>query len=153
MRTPRKVCDLAKRYTEAWCSRDAAAVAACYSPNGTLTINDGTPARGRKAIAKVAQGFMDAFPDLKVTMEHFWQGNDLLSMYYLWRLDGTNTGPGGTGQRVSIAGSEEWRISENWLITFSKGRFHEEDYKQQLEYGFEEVERRREFRKKSRVSS
>jgi len=96
---------------------------------------------------------MDAFPDLKVTMEHFWQGNDLLNMYYLWRLYGTNTGLGGTGQRVSIAGSEEWRISENWLITFSKGRFHEEDYKQQLEYGFEEVERRRELRKKSRVSS
>jgi hypothetical protein len=38
----------AMRYTAAWCSQDAASVAAFYSPVASLTINDGTPAVGRK---------------------------------------------------------------------------------------------------------
>jgi hypothetical protein len=84
---------------------------------------------------------MDAFPDLQVTMEHLWGSIATPFCFsYFWRLDGTNTGPNGTGKRVSITGYEEWRISENWLITFSKGRFHEEEYKRQLEHGVEASE-------------
>jgi hypothetical protein len=46
--------DFANRYTAAWCSRNSASVAAHFSPNGSLTINDGAPAVGRSAITEAA---------------------------------------------------------------------------------------------------
>ena len=62
--------DFARRYTAAWCSQDAASVAAFFAPNGSLRVNDGIPAVGRRAIAEVAQGFMTDFPDMKVLMDN-----------------------------------------------------------------------------------
>jgi len=47
----------AERYTAAWCSMDPTRVAACYAPDGTLTINGGTPSVGRAAITETARGF------------------------------------------------------------------------------------------------
>jgi SnoaL-like polyketide cyclase len=60
---------LAESYTAAWCDQNAARVAGFYSLDGSLRVNADPPAVGRDAIAAVAQGFMAAFPDLKVIME------------------------------------------------------------------------------------
>ncbi|HVP54364.1 MAG TPA: nuclear transport factor 2 family protein [Candidatus Eisenbacteria bacterium] len=60
---------LAQRYTAAWCSQDAASVAAYFSPNGSLTINDGPPSVGRTAVTAAAQEFIITFPDLRVMMD------------------------------------------------------------------------------------
>src|SRR6478609_7787320 len=88
----------AVRYTAAWCSRNAASVAAFFARDGVLTINDGSPAKGREAITAAAQGFMTAFPDLVVSMDRVdVEGERAI---YQWTLTGTNTGPGGTGKRV-----------------------------------------------------
>jgi hypothetical protein len=57
---PAQLRDFAKRYTAAWCSREAASVAAFFAPNGSLSVN-GAPAAGRGAITEVAQGFMTRF--------------------------------------------------------------------------------------------
>jgi hypothetical protein len=57
---------LAESYTAAWCSQNAASVAGFYSLDGSLRVNADPTAVGRDAIAGVAQGFMAAFPDLKV---------------------------------------------------------------------------------------
>jgi hypothetical protein len=65
---PAGLRDLAERYTAAWCSQDAASVACFFAPNGSLRVNDNAPAVGRAAITDVAQGFMSAFPDLRVLM-------------------------------------------------------------------------------------
>jgi uncharacterized protein (TIGR02246 family) len=65
-----KLRDFAMRYTVAWCSQNPENVAAHFSPEGSLTINHGTPAAGRNAITKAAQSFMTAFPDLRVIMEN-----------------------------------------------------------------------------------
>src|SRR5664279_823915 len=98
--------DFAERYTAAWCSQNAASVAAFFAPNGSLTINDGVPSVGRAAITVAAQDFMTAFPDLKVMMDSVSvEGHMTL---YRWTLDGHNTGPGGTGAHVRISGFEEW---------------------------------------------
>jgi hypothetical protein len=35
---------------------------------------------------------------------------------YRWILTGTNTGPGGTGKAVRIAGCEEWTFGPDGLI-------------------------------------
>ena len=104
-----KLRDLAQRYTAAWCSQDAASVAAFYSQNGSLSINGGAPAMGRSAITEVAQGFMTAFPDLRVLMDDLVVQGD--GAVYHWTLIGTNTGLGGTGAAGShqrIRGMEDW---------------------------------------------
>jgi uncharacterized protein (TIGR02246 family) len=60
----------AERYTAAWCSQNAASVAGFFAPEGSLTINHGTPSVGRAAITAVAQSFMSAFPDLVLKMDN-----------------------------------------------------------------------------------
>ncbi len=133
---PTKLRDFALRYTAAWCSQDSASVAAFYSPDGSLSINDGAPAAGRSAITKVAQGFMTAFPDMQVVMDNLLVQGD--RAVYHWTLIGTNTGPGGTGQRVRISGFEEWKLGDDGLIAESRGHFDSAAYKRQLERGVEE---------------
>ena len=128
--------DFAERYTAAWCSQDAARVAACYSPNGSLQVNDSLPAVGRIAITAVAQSFMTAFPDLVVAMDDLWVDGE--RAVYLWTLRGTNTGPNGTGKQVRISGYEEWDFGADGLVARSLGHFDAAEYQRQLEQGVED---------------
>ena len=128
--SPEQLRDVATRYTSAWNSRDPEAVAAFYADSGTLTINDGAPAKGRKAIATTASSFMMAFPDLDLVMDQVSLEAD--RVVYKWTLTGTNTGPGGTGRSVRISGQERWHFGKDGLITDSRGSFDEADYKRQL---------------------
>jgi predicted ester cyclase len=116
---PDHLKDLAQRYTAAWCSQDPARVAAFFSPNGWLRVNDDEPALGRDAIMEVARGFMNAFPDLQVRMDDLLVENG--RVVYRWALTGHNTGHGGRGQRVRISGFEEWKIGGDALIAESRG--------------------------------
>ena len=125
--------EFATRYTAAWCSQNAASVAAFYSENGSLKINDGSPSVGRIAITAAAQAFMTAFPDMVVTMDGVRFDGD--HAVYRWTLTGTNNGPGGTGKAVRISGYEEWTIGAENLIAASKGHFDERDYQRQLNGG------------------
>ena len=136
---PSKVRDFAVRYTAAWCSQDAASVAAFYSPDGSLRINDGAPAVGRSAITEAAQAFMTAFPDLQVLVDDLVVEGD--RAVYHWTLIGTNTGPGGTAQRVRISGFEVWKFGVDGLIAESQGHFDSADYQRQLEGGVEVSQR------------
>jgi nuclear transport factor 2 (NTF2) superfamily protein len=121
--------ELARSYTEAWCSQDPARVAEHYAPDGSLTINGGTPSVGREAITEAARSFMTAFPDMEVLMDELRGGE------YHWTLVGTNTGPGGTGNRVRISGYEEWTVGDDGLIAASLGHFDEAEYARQVEHG------------------
>src|SRR6202162_3611921 len=122
--------DFATRYTAAWRSQKPSSVAAFYSPDGSLTVNGGTPAVGREAIGAEAQGFMISFPDLQVFFDNLLIKGDRAE--YHWTLIGTNTGPGGTGHKVRISGYEEWRIGEDGLIAESHGHFERKAYENQL---------------------
>jgi hypothetical protein len=125
--------EFAARYTAAWCSQNAAGVAAFFAEGGSLAINSGRPAVGRAAITAAAQGFMTAFPDLVVTMDGISRDGD--HAVYRWTLTGTNTGPGGTGKAVRISGYEEWTIGVEGLVAASKGHFDEAEYQRQLQVG------------------
>jgi predicted ester cyclase len=125
--------DLARGYTAAWASQDAASVAAFYSPEGSLRVNDDPPAVGRTAIAEVAQGFMTAFPDMTVLMDDLIEQGE--HAVYRWTFVGTNTGPGGTGNKVRFSGFEEWRVGADGLIAQSLGHFDSAEYQRQLEWG------------------
>jgi uncharacterized protein (TIGR02246 family) len=122
--------NFAARYTAAWCSQDAAQVAAFFSPNGSLSVNDGAPAIGRDAIQNTVQSFMTAFPDLQVILDNLVVKPDRVE--YHWTLVGTNTGPGGTGKPVHISGMENWKLWKDGLIAISEGEFDAADYQRQL---------------------
>ena len=129
-----KLRDFAARYTAAWCSQDPASLAAFYALEGSLTVNGGTPAVGRSAITEVARSFMTAFPDMRVVMDELRVQGDRRAEYH-WTLIGTNTGPGGTGNRVRISGFERWKIQVDGLIASSQGCFDSAEYQRQLERG------------------
>lgn len=123
----------ATRYTAAWCSHDASRVASFYAPNGSITINSGTPSVGRTAVAAVARAFMTTFPDLVVRMDAVEVDGNVV--VYRWAALGTNSGPGGNGNRVRFSGREEWTLGDDGLILASRGYFDEGDYERQLKGG------------------
>ena len=125
-----EITELARRYAEAWCSQNPENVAAFFAESGSLSVNDGPPAVGRAAIAKEAQAFMTTFPDMVVTFDKLEPQSDAIAFH--WTLTGTNTRPGGTGNRVRISGYELWKIDNDGLIAESKGHFDSADYERQL---------------------
>lgn len=126
-----KMVEFGQRYTDAWNSKQPEKMASFYAEDGSLSVNDGTPAVGRKQIAATAQGYMEAFPDMKLTMDSVTVGEG--TFRYYWTFVGTNTGPGGTGNKVNFSGYEEWTMNDQGLVQKSVGSYDAEDYKRQLE--------------------
>ncbi len=124
---PEQVEELARGYTEAWCSRDPARVAAHYVPGGTIAINGGDAA----GIEDVAQGFVAAFPDIQVFMDDLVLRDDGV-VEYRWTFTGTSAE---TGQSVRVPGFEEWTIAADGLIADSRGHFDQAEYDRQLRDG------------------
>lgn len=122
--------EFAIRYTAAWCSQNPASVAAFFTENGSLRINDGAPSIGRAAITEAAKSFMTAFPDLVVEMDGLEYAGQ--QYRYRWTLTGTNTGAGGSGRKVRISGYEVWTFGGDGLIAASLGHFDAADYDRQV---------------------
>ena len=124
---PQRIEELARGYTEAWCSRDPARVAAHYVPGGTIAINGGDAA----GIEEVAQGFVAAFPDIQVFMDDLVLRDDG-TVEYRWTFTGTSAE---TGKSVRVPGFEEWTIAPDGLIAESRGHFDQDEYDRQLREG------------------
>ncbi|MCG2419305.1 ester cyclase [Aequorivita sp. F47161] len=124
----------AKSYAQAWSSKNPDFVALFYAEDGSLNINNGTPAVGRTSIAQSAKAFMDAFPDDMVVAFNKLV-NTAKGAEFHWTLTGTNTGPNGTGKKVNISGFELWQLDEKGLIKQSIGSFDAEEYSRQIKYG------------------
>lgn len=122
-----------KSYAQAWCSQRPDFVSMFYAEDGSLTINNGTPAVGTEGITKVAESFMTVFPDIIVMMDSLVTTSEGIEFH--WTFTGTNTGPDGTGKYVRISGFELWQF-ENGLIKESKGSYDAEEYAKQVKYGF-----------------
>jgi nuclear transport factor 2 (NTF2) superfamily protein len=125
---PQGIEELARSYTEAWCSRDPARVAAHYVPCGTIAINGGEPA----PIASVAESFVAAFPDIEVSMDNLAVIDDVVE--YHWTFTGTSAE---TGKSVRVPGFEEWTIGADGLIAESRGHYDQAEYDRQLREGTE----------------
>jgi predicted ester cyclase len=125
--------ELAQHYAEAWCSQHPERVAAFFAENGSLKVNDDTPAIGRATITEIVRGFMRDFPDMIVIFDKLEPRGETTAFH--WTLIGTNTALGGTGNRVRISGYELWNIDNDGLISESKGHFDSGDYERQLKHG------------------
>ncbi len=125
-----KMIEFGNKYTEAWNSKQPEKMASFYAEDGVLTVNNGTPAVGRKQLAETAQSYMEAFPDMVLTMDSLTESNG--KYRYYWTFKGTNTGSGGTGNKVDFSGFEEWTMNDQGLVQDSKGTYDAEDYERQL---------------------
>lgn len=121
--------DFAEKYTAAWCSGDPAEVARHYAPEGSLTINDGTPSVGHNDITAAAKAFMDAFPDLTVLFDALKAGSN--GHEYHWTLDGTHAE---TGNHVRISGYELWDLGDGFIHS-SHGYYDQQEYDRQVAGG------------------
>jgi nuclear transport factor 2 (NTF2) superfamily protein len=122
----RQIEQLARDYTEAWCSRDPARVASHYALGGTIAINGRAPA----PIAEVAEGFIAAFPDIEVFQDDLVVVDEVVE--YHWTFTGTSAE---TGQAVRIRGFEDWAIGPDGLIATSRGTYDQAEYERQLREG------------------
>ena len=128
-----KVRAFATDYANAWSSQEAAKVAAHFTTDGSLKINDGAASIGRAAITEAAQSFMTAFPDMVVAMDSVRvEGSEAV---FHWTLTGTNTGSNGSGKAVRFSGYEEWTLGDGGLILKSLGHFDQAEYERQLQHG------------------
>jgi uncharacterized protein (TIGR02246 family) len=123
----------AEDYAAAWCSMDPDRVAEHFAPNGSLAINGGAPAVGREAISATAHGFYTALPDMQVYFDDLVVDN--AGVEFHWTFTGTNTGPGGTGNKVRVSGYEEWTIDDDGLIAASSGHYDAAEYARHLAHG------------------
>jgi nuclear transport factor 2 (NTF2) superfamily protein len=123
----KQIEQLARTYTEAWCSRDPARVAAHYVPGGRIAINGGDAA----GITEVAEAFIAAFPDIEVFMDDLILREDGV-VEYRWTFTGTSAE---TGKGVRSPGFEEWTIAQDGLIADSRGHYDQAEYDRQLQHG------------------
>ena len=125
-----KMVEFGQKYTDAWNSKKPEKMASFYAEDGILTVNKGTPAIGRKQLAETAQSYMEAFPDMELTMDSLTKGNG--NYRYYWTFKGTNSGPEGTGNKVDFSGFEEWTMNDHGLVQKSIGTYDADDYARQL---------------------
>ncbi len=125
-----KMLEFGEKYTAAWNSNKPESMASFFEEDGLLSVNNGTPAVGRDQVAVTAKSYMEAFPDMKLTMDSLVV--DSGTYRYHWTFVGTNTGQGGTGNKVVFSGFERWTISDEGLIQKSIGTYDAEDYNRQL---------------------
>lgn len=121
------------RYAAAWSSRSPDSLAAFYSENGSLRVNQSPPAVGRAAVRATADGFMTGFPDMVVRMDSMIPTGTGATFHWTWT--GTNTGPGGTGKAVHMVGYEELTFGPDGLILQALGHYDDAEYQRQLREG------------------
>jgi anti-anti-sigma factor len=73
---------------------------------------------------------MTSFPDIQIRMDDLAVEGDRAT--YHWTLTGTQSGPGGKGNRVRISGVESWKIGADGLIAESLGKFDNDSYQRQI---------------------
>jgi SnoaL-like protein len=123
----------AHSYAQAWSGIRPEFVALYFAENRSLQVNDGKPAVGRAEITKVAKGFMTDLPDMIVSFDSLVNKSDGVDFH--WTLTATNSGPGGTGNKIKVSGYEYWQMSEDGLIAKSQGHFSSEEYNRQIQFG------------------
>jgi uncharacterized protein (TIGR02246 family) len=118
----------ADAYTRAWNSHDPASVAAFYAADGEIVINGDDPHVGTDGVENMADGYLQAFPDIHLSMDALERRGE--SYLYRWTFTGTHSG---TGRPVRISGSETWRMGADGLIARSVGQYDATDYQRQVE--------------------
>ncbi len=100
--------EFARRWAEAWNSRDPAAVAALYAADGSHRMSSGSPREGSDAIAAMVRRSLDAYPDLSFALrDSLVSGAGRIVIEYT--MSGTQVGEingrPGSGRPIEVDGA------------------------------------------------
>jgi len=109
--SPGDLKSFGKKYAEAWSSHNPDNVLALHSETSRLSVNDGEPAIGKQAIRKIVQGFIESYPDLHIQVNDVVEKQNKIIFYC--NVIATNSGPGGTGNKINMEVQEFWTFDEN----------------------------------------
>lgn len=121
---------LAVEYTAAWNTGSPQRVAGYFAEDGEISINRGTPWRGRSGIAEMAAGFFADVPDLQLTCDGVRCAGS--HVVYLWTFRGHAAG---TTNALTVHGWEEWDLSDDMRVIASRGWYDSGDYARQVAGG------------------
>ena len=124
--TTEQAKEIAHAYTAAWNTSSPDAVAAFFTPEGQIIINDGEPWLGRAGVAQMAAGFFADVPDLTLTCDGVRVAGD--HVVYLWTFTGTHAN---TKKKLRVTGWEEWDLDASSKVILSCGWFDADDYARQ----------------------
>ena len=101
--------EVTQRYHDAWNGRDADALVAAFTKDGTFCNPDTYPGIGGEDLANFVKGVWMAFPDISFELLNAGEIEPGLVAHH-WQARGTNTGPGAdgsepTGRTVSFKGA------------------------------------------------
>jgi predicted ester cyclase len=104
-----KTTEIARRYHDTWNGRDAEALVACFTKDGTFCNPDTYPGIGGEDLANFVKGVWTAVPDISFELLNAGEIEPGLVAHH-WQACGTNTGPGAdgsepTGRTVSFKGA------------------------------------------------
>jgi hypothetical protein len=122
----KQIEQLARTYTDAWCSHDVGRIVDHFVPGGTISFNGGEPIE----IEEVANFFVTAYPDGEIVMDDLVFKEDYVEWH--WTVTGTRAE---TGKRIHLAGFDEWMIGLDGLITESQRHYDVAEYDRQLLHG------------------
>jgi len=110
---------LLARHRAAFDQRDAAALAATHTDDGTFESPAAGLVRGRKAIAGVYAYWIASFPDIDFTWSEPIVDGDRLALF--WQFRGTAAGKffGDVkpGTKVRFAGAGDYRVSAGGIVS------------------------------------
>lgn len=115
----------ARRYLDGWVARDAGAVLATLTPDGTYEDPSSRGPLSGEAFRAYMQGLWQAFPDLTFSIESIGEmGPDLVAAQ--WVMTGTNHGSmmglPPTGKQIALRGADFFRMKDG-LIQSVTGYF------------------------------
>ena len=111
--------DVIRHYVDLWNGRNADALLAVFTKDGTYSNPDTYPGVGGEALAAFAKGVWTAFPDFSIELLNAGEIEAGVGALH-WLARGTNTGPGAdgsdpTGRTVSFKGASIIQIEGDKL--------------------------------------
>jgi steroid delta-isomerase-like uncharacterized protein len=133
-----KVSEIIRRYTDAWNGRDADALIACFTKDGTYCSPDTYPGIGGEPLANFVKGVWATFPDFSVELLNTGEIQPGIVAIH-WLVRGTNTGSGAdgskpTGRAVTLQGASFMQL-EGDKIGSDQVYFDRQTRDKQLEPG------------------
>ena len=128
--SPDDLRKFAKEYGEAWSSNDPDQVLALHCESSRLSVNDNKPAIGKSEIRKVVEAFMEGFPDLYIHVNEV--AVEERGVVFYCNAIATNSGPGGTGNKINIEIHEIWKFDKSGKLTEVSAYDDPEDFERQL---------------------
>ena len=116
-----KATEVTRRYHDAWNGRDADALVATFTKDGTFCNPDTYPGVSGDALAAYVKGLWTAFPDFRIELLNAGEIEPGLVAHH-WMVKGTNTGQGAdgsgpTGRTLTLKGASIIQVEGEKVVS------------------------------------